>query len=524
MSWLGQALHVARKDLHRLRWLLLGYAVMIVWATAGALGVIPLRIWLEVPPLFFVVMAGLLATALLIQSDPAWRSDAFWASRPLEPMAVFAGKMFVLFGFILGLPLVAQAVGLASLELGAATLRVLLGQTVLSSLFWLGLAAVVAVLTPDLRTFVVAFVVAFVGGGTVMTLVVARLQFVGGPDGASTAVMTSVGGAGPPSWLLPVAVVAMLGLAGAVYWSRSRRLGAGLAGLLLVFVLVATSAFPAMPGLDRADSLPPELRREVEFRAELAPPPAMRLHLYTTVAGAAGDSLEYSVVWPSLYVQVAGGEPQPLRINHWTLTQVPAQQPLGATVRLAREEAADAGGAAVQLTAREYELLAGGAALLIEAQVHARAPRAIGRMRLVEGAAATAGGFRSRIAHLTRSEDEITAQIETVGVRHGSDPLQGATGKDLSGYLLDANRSVALNLITGSTASSSVGMVLPGGSGTRNQVWLRTSHGMAGQISTAMPQAEQDRAAFAVADWAELVLVRWQPVGGYRVSARIGVE
>ncbi len=120
MNWWMQIWHIAKKDIVHVRWLLALQVAVTGMALAAALdpgghgGGQPgfaLRIthWMEPvggPYILFVVLAVLIS-AVVVQADSPSRSDAFWASRPLHPLAVLMAKAATLGVFLVVLPLTA---------------------------------------------------------------------------------------------------------------------------------------------------------------------------------------------------------------------------------------------------------------------------------------------------------------------------------------------------------------------------------------------------------------------------------
>src|SRR5262249_21976741 len=103
----------------------------------------------------FVVIAGMVVVAMLVQADSPVRPDAFWATRPLSPLAVLSAKVMLTFAFIVGIPLVGQAIALRMNGANASDLANYLPGGVLTYGLWLFAAFVVASYTRDLKTVVV---------------------------------------------------------------------------------------------------------------------------------------------------------------------------------------------------------------------------------------------------------------------------------------------------------------------------------------------------------------------------------
>ncbi len=165
MRWSRQVWHVATKDVRQhARVLGIGVVAVVIdiartahWVGAGE-GVgqaWPLGSGL---PVGLSVLVGLLATALVVQADPPSTSDAFWTTRPLRPSAVFSAKVLVIGAFVLAIPLIAQGVLLWSHGVAASELAVHLWPSFFVYGGMVSVVAMIAGLTPDLRTLAVSLV------------------------------------------------------------------------------------------------------------------------------------------------------------------------------------------------------------------------------------------------------------------------------------------------------------------------------------------------------------------------------
>lgn len=208
MSWLAQVGHVLKKDVRQHRWMIVITLLALAGAVTEAMGwgggsvrfplTSPFTLVPSISGATTFLVAGLLLVAFLVQGDSPARTDTFWVPRPLSPSAVVAAKV-ALAGFLLVvLPLVWEVTAIGIHHVWSARVVGILGRSVLVQTALLAAVAVVAALTPDLRTFVVAFLVAVFawsgattfmrqamtglsrGGGTGPTLVEATVWLVGG--------------------------------------------------------------------------------------------------------------------------------------------------------------------------------------------------------------------------------------------------------------------------------------------------------------------------------------------------------
>ena len=99
MSWLTQVWHVVKKDVRQFRWLLVVQVLATAMAVTAVVGPSSHMGGSGFPRVFptsldwYLVLVGLavLISAVVVQADSPSRSDAFWASRPLHPLAVRRG-------------------------------------------------------------------------------------------------------------------------------------------------------------------------------------------------------------------------------------------------------------------------------------------------------------------------------------------------------------------------------------------------------------------------------------------------
>ena len=240
MSWLAQVRHVVAKDARHMAWLIVLTLVVIGVTTARATELIGaggsalpgawflFARWGAGAPLVAVVAAAFVT--LLVQSDSPARSDAFWVTRPLAPSAVLGAKL-ALSGLLLVLiPLAGQLAVFLSHDVAANRIVPLLAESALSMVGILGLVATFAALTPDLRTFIAAFLLALVawvfGAGVVRSALIRH----------------GTVWQGSAATLLPSVVFAVGGLAITAYQYRTRNVRR----TIRVFALPAVAALALM--------------------------------------------------------------------------------------------------------------------------------------------------------------------------------------------------------------------------------------------------------------------------------------
>lgn len=185
MSMWKQVWHVMKKDVRQFRWLIAAQVLATGAATYSAMspavhqGQVP---WMtrefaiqgawSALMMFLAVML----TVFVVQADSPSRSDAFWASRPLRPLAVLLAKAATVIAFAVAVPAVGEVIVLASHDVTGADMVPLIGDGALLLLGMLVGAAVLAALTTDTAAFFAAGVAAVVGF-TVVGFAVERLVF-----------------------------------------------------------------------------------------------------------------------------------------------------------------------------------------------------------------------------------------------------------------------------------------------------------------------------------------------------------
>jgi hypothetical protein len=158
MNWSRQVAHVMAKDLRESRWAIGVYAALTIVATANAFRAVqngPTTV-IAMP---LIVLFGMITVGSIVQSDSPIRADAFWASRPLSASAVLAAKLSLALAVVIGVAAIGQSIGLAAHHLILRSLPGALYDSILDYARWLLIAMVIAAVTRDLRTFIVALLV-----------------------------------------------------------------------------------------------------------------------------------------------------------------------------------------------------------------------------------------------------------------------------------------------------------------------------------------------------------------------------
>ncbi|MEE8146315.1 MAG: hypothetical protein V3T24_01825, partial [Longimicrobiales bacterium] len=311
MSWLTQVWHVAKKDVRQFRWLLALQVLATVMAVPAVVGsgshIGGPGFPLSFPSLDWVmVLAGLavLISAVVVQADSPSRSDAFWASRPLDPLAVLMAKGATLGVFLLAIPLVAEAMLLLWHAVSPSEMVPMLAESLISQAGIVVAAATLAALTANLSAFFMVGLGAGVAGAAVIRVI-------------DSLVGRAFDTLAPVEVLAPVLVLGAAVLAHQ-YSSRNLRrsvVGATLGGVIGLSILGWTSVGYAelseMPVTAPPDVVRTDLRWgafEVEpvSRSNAAQPTSWTLS--TTVRLADADPrFEYNLLGATARLHLADG-------------------------------------------------------------------------------------------------------------------------------------------------------------------------------------------------------------------------
>ena len=508
MKWHAQVAHVARKDLRQFRWMIAAYALVVAAATATATGWSAFGADQQLWTVALVVM-GMVLLAVLVQADSPARTTPFWITLPLHPSAVFTAKLLVGVPVVLGLALVGQAAALSAHAVSGGDLPELLGHSAVVFGLWLGTAAVIGALTPDLRTFLLALTLTTVGWGIGMSVVSSRLA--------------SLGHSGALPVLVPLAAVfCMVVLLAHQYLTRHVRRGVAAgallwAGSLLIPPLVAHStssgdlAAGVVPGPLRAATFTID---SMHFRSGSEPMMMLRAKGLSPVH-------HYVLVAPVVELRMEDGSSAPVRIEDtfiWlghSAVRVEGIRWINRT-EPAQESQESAMGVGLTLTpAQRRALEQGRARLTLRGRVEVREPRLRMDLPLVAGAAAVRQGVRMQI---TRAE--VLAQGPSVEVQSSSIPAPrtGGSGAEIwsvpspaEHVLVNRSRGEGLVMNQRSSHGSSGGLVLPGPGTQALRVVLEP-------VGTASPDGIDVDAGWL--NGARLLVLEWARLGSYPVAVQ----
>ena len=167
---MAEALHIVRKDVRQLRWLLVVWIVLLVARVAAwSLGLAPTsepmysfllqRSTGTIESLLLLVLAFI--SARLIHGEPLVGWNAFWMTRPYSHKALLVAKLLLAVAVFIVLPLMADAVTMTMYRVGGHAQLQAAASFITSYVTWMLLAIAMAALTPSLGAFVLATVASF---------------------------------------------------------------------------------------------------------------------------------------------------------------------------------------------------------------------------------------------------------------------------------------------------------------------------------------------------------------------------
>ena len=255
-----QALHIVRKDLKHLRWLLLVWVAMLA-ARVGfwSLGLHPRG---DVDYAFVLNNATALIGSLqmlmlaflgvrLIHAEAPVGWNAFWLTRPYSRPALIAAKLLFAAVVFVVMPMIAD-LGTMGIYHAGVRAQMVAGSSFISGyVTWMLLVLAIAALTPTLSAFILTFVAGFTGMSVLLMAMNALSIYLREP--ASAPVFRQFDPA-PGIVATVVAAVALLGAIAYQYRTRRRRTAAA----LVVSAFVASMAIPSLWAVERrsADDVP----------------------------------------------------------------------------------------------------------------------------------------------------------------------------------------------------------------------------------------------------------------------------
>jgi hypothetical protein len=444
MKWIQQALHVARKDVRLMKWSLVLYVVGVLLMATLALGTIV--VWGQLFWAGGLCVIGALIAGAIVHADSPTRVDAFWATRPLSPGAVYSGKVLAL-GLVLLAPVVAELSALLSHDIAMSSALQLLVRPAAVYVALLATAVMVAVLTPDFRIFVAAFIALFV----VQSIGSQLLPWFFENDVIPAPIMYALAFGG------------MIALGAWQYHTRSPRRGLVFAALLVVLTMLIPGSMSAQ---GRAERVPLAMSLDtVLVRVEAEPlrrtPTRWILPVRLTLTGASSDQMQYGISIHDVSVRI-GGE----------LIQLPTRSMYIEATGARRTgytwlQGNDATFSVDVPDALRTRVISGDASVVVHALVITEVVETLIDVPVRAGAHEAARGNRLRIASVTREP------VLEIVVGQSIVPVNDRRVSRGDGFeLVSRERGEALSLTTADERVSDGALVLPASHGTTRSVML----------------------------------------------------
>jgi hypothetical protein len=462
--WPEQVLHLLKKDVAEHRWLVLLYLVIIAMAMGHAMGWHPL----ESPGLsMMMVLVGIIGgmvVASVIQGDSPTRTDAFWASHPIDASAVLASKICAAV-LVVGIAMLAQLVVLHWYDLAWSESFRLAGRPAVGFAFGLLGALAVGALTRDMRSFILvalAIPVTLILLGSLLMSAFPQLTFLQFTPGglAATKLLCGVGEILLLVW---------------IYHSRDGRwltriVGYALAALTLFTLVTSLPPKARVYSLTPADV--PRIAVRVEPRATKASRNVTDLGI-DFVIGPSPAGYRYAIESPKAVVRLRDGSTMHLSLSYAllefssslgdpepALPLLPGVKWLGAD---ARTESRTPLGATLDAD-QQARLARGVESISIDASVRVLALTVTDTIPLVQGTDARHGGRLVRVEKWDPHAGRVTLTVLMNNVT-GKSPMEatdwiGETGSRYA--LLNSRRGEGIGLPAAGNGFGVSGIVLPG--------------------------------------------------------------
>ncbi|MFL5563439.1 MAG: hypothetical protein ACJ79K_18385 [Gemmatimonadaceae bacterium] len=510
MTWLAQLRHLLIKDLTEHRWTVLLYVAAVLVATGHTLGWQPFASSTLGMTMVFIGLIGAVLAASIVQGDSPTRSDAFWASHPIDASAVLAAKL-CLGAAVLALPLLAQMIALHGYDVTwSDAFMKSIHDSRMYALIVLG-ALVVAALTRDLKSFVLTVIAIPVA----LLICVAILSLRHSSWGiAVTATEAAVA-------TLLCAFVELVLLAW-LYHTRDSRWLTRVAGFALVglsFVGLTMSSPSTQPNPIREAKGIPHVplhvawatRRDWITRSPLA---------MTLTIGAPPEGLRYALERTSATVRMRDGSTADLWVswNEFDFSQNSAVTPPAIPgirwLNLTPEDSADTGAERVMnldptpTDAQRLQLQAGVESVVLKGYIAVTRLSAGDTLPLARGALVVHGGRRTQVEKWRRGPDGALLEVR---MRRALGPsifsgADFAAPEDL--VLVNRARGEGVVLLRLGNNFTGDGMVIPGSTMTSQLVQYSFRY-----VANGRPAIDD-----AWLRDAKLQVVDAEPLGSYPVT------
>jgi hypothetical protein len=509
MSWIAQVGHVMRKDArqwHRQLWV---YGLIVLVATAHAMGLFTNEFGLLGTPV--LVIFGMVMVVSSVQADSPIQTNAFWASRPLYPSAVLCAKMGLAV-LVLVIPgLLGELVGLIALHTPAGLLAGMLAGSATRYALWLLLAMVLAAMTRDFRSVVVAAL-----------LIPMSLLVLASIANSNSSAFRSAG----QSRILLASLILLI-VAGAVtllvrlFTVRSTRRVLWVATAVVVAMLTVTALmdFPSQPAAPPAGVARPVIHAVLGPSTHGRAPGRFELRLSAEQLDSSARTILFAdsvVLHPR-----GGGAVRVGMVANEAALNVP---PLPTNSQLHWVGGADepfrSSALMFDLSVDQQRAIAPGldSAELV-GRIELAVPVKVGTLPLRVGSRITDDGTRIIEVPNEHSTEAGSVSLSSFAVassrRVSASRFDQPIGYALS--LINEQRHEAMRLSSRNSSNGPDWVVLPG-------IPVSTQ---IGRFVPAMPPDRADSAAQRDDSWfsaAKLSIVRWQLLGSYRVDVRVGIQ
>jgi hypothetical protein len=469
MTWFGELRHLVGKDLTEHRWTVGLYLVAVLVATGHMVGWHPFTAPVLGSTMVFVGLIGGVLVASIVQGDSPTRSDAFWASHPIDASAMLASKLLLGFA-VLVVPIVAQVLALHDYDVSwSEAFASSMHDARLYALIVLG-ALVIAALTRDLKSFVLTVVAIPIA----LLICVATLSIKKGSRGVSF-------NAGDAAVAVLVTACVELNLLAWLYHTRDSRWLTRLAGFALVglsFIWLGRSSVPdqrkSSPAATGVLQVPLHLDWARGSGLITTAPLAMQLTVDTPPAGT-----RYSISSTKATARTSDGG----TVDVWVASSETGFQPKAATtlpaipgIRWLNLTAADSAHSERVITLepvpsdeQREKLRAGVESIVLKGTMDVTQLIATDTVPLAQGATFVRDGRRIEIDSLRRAPNGFSALVLTRQAK-GSSMFSPDFDQSEDFVLVNRTRGEGVLLLRFDNGFSGDGMVIPGSTMTSRLV------------------------------------------------------
>jgi hypothetical protein len=493
MKWGAQVGHVFVKDVRYARWAIGLFLVAAVIAVLRAFVSADNPLFGSALPAGILTMLGVAIAAFVVQADPPAIAKAFWASRPFSPIAVLAAKLVFVLAVILTVPLVLQVAALRSFNLEANSIAALALGSATEYAAYLVLAVVVAALTPDLRSFGLVYIVAFV-----LTFVIASVV------SPSPSTQSAGPGSNPMTF---ISYFLYAGLLCYVYLRREANLRAWL-GVPAIFLVNAIVGNRASYGREhfRSNIEAPRLTFAAVDAPQSTDPERFRLHV--SAVGGSSD-VEFALAIDAITVHLLNGEAISLNgfrqgaiVRRATLPTAagPVQihdSQFSAFVPIVGVQISEAESAKIRIGVSRVDL---------DGHLLAVRPRLVTEFASPGARTIQLHGSRMHVHDVTIGRDQVTARVETDSFDDEAGSYNYGTGQLGSPTiaLVGDSLNMALLMVSTTGGGGAGWFVLPGVSVSHQTQRLQMNAAWLSRSPIGFPSGWLQHSHVAVYDWERL--------------------